>query len=363
MNERIARGALATALVVLLAAWVGHDYVQLALHSWKEPRAVTPRGELTEVEQTAVEVFELAAPSVVFVTSVGLDSPLGLSSGQVGMGSGFVWDPAGHIVTNDHVVRGAERIAVRFGTDRLEPAVVVGRAPDHDLAVIRVQNAHRSYQPLPLGSTGDLRVGQAVFAIGNPFGLSRTLTQGLISALERQLPVGNGREIGGVIQTDAAINPGNSGGPLLDSAGRLIGVNTAIASHTGAFVGIGFAVPVDVVNRVVAILIRDGGIPRPGIGISALSPELAAELEADGVVVAEVLPGSPAAAAGLVCIDAEAGRFGDTITHINGERVETIGDLVKALEEAGIGARPVLQVRRGDEFRVVQVEVVDISKL
>jgi 2-alkenal reductase len=362
MSERSARWVLGAALL-LLGAWIGHDYVQLALYSWTEPRAVTPRGELTDVERNAVEVFEQASPSVVFVTAVNQHSPLGLPRGQVGMGSGFVWDPAGHIVTNDHVVRGAERIAVRFGAGRLEPAVVIGRAPDYDLAVIRVQSAHRAYRPLPLGSAEDLRVGQAVFAIGNPFGLSRTLTQGLVSALERQLPTGQGRDIEGVIQTDAAINPGNSGGPLLDSAGRLIGVNTAIASHTGAFVGIGFAVPVDVVNRVVGTLIRDGSIPRPGIGIAALTQDLASELGSDGVVIAEVLPDSPAERAGLRGLDPEAGRFGDTITHVDGEPVATVADLVKALEKAGIGSSPVLRVRRAGEVLLVQVEVVDIGRL
>lgn len=362
MTDKGTRWALSAGLL-LLAGWIGHDYVQLALYSWTEPRAVTPRGALTDLEKTAVDVFDLASPSVVFVTALDEHSALGLPGGQLGMGSGFVWDPAGHIVTNDHVVRGAERVAVRFGSGRLEPAVVVGRAPDYDLAVIRVQAARRAYRPLPLGSAKDLRVGQAVYAIGNPFGLTRTLTQGLVSALERHLPTGHGRDIEGVIQTDATINPGNSGGPLLDSAGRLIGVNTAIASDTGAFVGIGFAVPVDVVNRVVGTLIRDGAIPRPGIGISALTQELATELGSEGVVIAEVLPDSPAARAGLEGIDSAAGNFGDTITHVDGEPVRSVADLVRALEDAGIGANPVMRVRRGAESRMVQVEVVDIAGL
>jgi 2-alkenal reductase len=272
-----------------------------------------------------------------------------------------VWDRAGHIVTNHHVVENADRIVVRFGSERMRSATVVGSAPDYDLAVLRVRGAHRTFTPVPVGEAEGLRVGQSVFAIGNPFGLSGTLTTGVVSALGRRLPTSSGREIRGMIQTDAAINPGNSGGPLLDSAGRLIGVNTAIVSGSGAFSGVGFAVPIDVVNRVVPLLIRDGTVPRPGIGIVSLSEEVTARMGISGVVVAEVLRGSPAEAAGLRGIDTRAQELGDVITHVDGVPVGSVADLAAELESAGIGARVDLQVERDGRTRRVEVDVVDIG--
>lgn len=167
------------------------------------------------------------------------------------------------MVTNHHVVEGATRVAVRLDSGEAVPARVIGFAPNSDLAVLRLSENRAALRPIPIGTSDDLKVGQSVYAIGNPFGLTRSLSTGVISALERRLPAGSGREIAGVIQTDAAINPGNSGGPLLDSAGRLIGVNTAILSGSGSFAGIGFAVPADTVNRIVPKLIRDGRVPTP----------------------------------------------------------------------------------------------------
>jgi 2-alkenal reductase len=228
--------------------------------------------------------------------------------------------------------------------------------------VLRVRRAGRVYTPVALGSSKDLRVGQTVFAIGNPFGLTRTLTQGLVSALERQLPTSSGRELGGVIQTDAAINPGNSGGPLLDSAGRLIGVNTAIVSSTGSFAGVGFAVPIDVVNRVVATLIRQGTMPRAGIGIAALDAEIAIGLGVEGVAIAEVLPGSPADSAGLRGIDTGRGVLGDVITHANGRPVGSIEELARELDSAGIGSSIEIRVKRHGETREVELGVIDIAE-
>jgi 2-alkenal reductase len=276
VNERFLRGVM-LAFLALFALWVAYDYVQLALFTANGERSVAPRGELAAMERSAIEVFEAVAPSVVFVTAVEQAGPhfFGHAGAELSMGSGFVWEAAGHIVTNYDVIRGADRIGVRFGAGDMERAVVVGSAPDYDLAVWRVRGAHRTYRSVPVGSSADLRVGQTVFAIGNPYGLSGTLTQGLVSALHRRLPSAGGREIRVLIQTDAAINPGNSGGPLLDSAGRLIGVNTAIVSETGTFAGVGFAVPVDLVNRVVATLIGEGRVPRAGIGITALGEEVA----------------------------------------------------------------------------------------
>jgi 2-alkenal reductase len=363
VSERFLRRAI-LAFLALFALWVAYDYMQLAFFSATAERPVASRGDLASMERTAIEVFDAVSPSVVFVTTVeqfGLDLS-GHSVGELGMGSGFVWDAAGHIVTNDHVVRGADLIGVRFRGEDTGPAVVVGRAPEYDLAVLRMRGQHRTYRPVPIGSSKNLLVGQAVFAIGNPYGLAGTLTHGLVSALHRRLPSAAGREIRGLIQTDAAINPGNSGGPLLDSAGRLIGVNTAIASNTGAFAGVGFAVPVDLVNRVVATLIREGRVPRPGIGITALGEDVAARLGVDGVVVAGVLPGTPAAAAGLVGLDAVRGRLGDVITHAQGKRVRSVADLAAVLDEVGMGNRAVLRAERNGKSRAVEVEVMDITE-
>jgi 2-alkenal reductase len=204
-------------------------------------------------------------------------------------------------------------------------------------------------------------VGQAAYAIGNPFGLDQTLTTGVISALQRRLPTSEGREIADVIQTDAAINPGNSGGPLLDSSGRLIGVNTAIFSPSGAFAGIGFAIPVDVVNRVVPQLIRNGRMPTPGIGILVGEEAIAARLGIEGVVVLRTLPGSPAERAGLAGVDA-AGRIGDIIVGANGRPVRRLSELTEALEQAGIGKPVELRVERNGRTRSVDVEVTDVSR-
>ena len=240
-------------------------------------------------------------------------------------------------------------------------ARLLGSAPDHDLAVIRLDGERIKLKPIPVGRSANLKVGQAVFAIGNPFGLSRTLTTGIISALDRRLPTAPGREIPGVIQTDAAINPGNSGGPLLDSAGRLIGVNTAILSNHGSASGIGFAVPVDAVNWIVPRLIRDGTVPRPGIGVRIAGEQVSAQWPGGGLVVAEVVPGSPAESAGIKGIDHTARRFGDVITAVDGKPVSTLADLVDAINAVGINGSVELTVMRDQASRLVRVSVVDIS--
>lgn len=363
VDERFSRRVL-IALVVILGLWVARDYVQLLLLSETDPRGITPRGDLAEVERTAIDVFDEVAPSVVSVTTFErsprlLGHETSGTRGQLGLGSGFVWDAAGHIVTNDHVVRDAEYIAVRFGSEQWT-AAVVGRAPEYEIAVLRLIGGPRPFRPLRLGTSADLRVGQTVFAIGNPFGLSHTLTQGLVSALERHLPTATGRELRGVIQTDAAINPGNSGGPLLDSAGRLIGMNTAILSPTGAFSGVGFAIPIDMVNRVVSTLIRDGRLPRAGIGVVTLRQELTERLGVKGVSVVGVLPGSPAVAAGLKCMAPE-GDFGDVIIAVNGSPVQSSGELAERFEEIGIGNRALLQVERNGKPLQVLVTIADLS--
>jgi 2-alkenal reductase len=280
-----------------------------------------------------------------------------------GSGTGFIWDAAGHIVTNNHVVQGANSLAVRLASQQVAPAAVVGRAPNYDLAVIRIAPRLKLPPPVPVGSNADLKVGQVAYAIGNPFGLDQSLTMGIISALKRRLPNGGGREFRDVIQTDAAINPGNSGGPLLDSAGRLIGVNTAIFSPSGASAGIGFAIPVDVVNRVVPELIRSGRVPTPGIGIVAANEALATQLGISGVVVASVVRGSPAEAAGIRGVDVQAGRLGDVIVEANGQTVNGLSDLIDVLEAAGVGGKVSLRLRSssGGE-RTLDLTAADIDR-
>lgn len=347
-----------TLLVATL--WIGSQIVRDYVFIAAEPRAVTPRGSVAEFEKQNIEVFERIAPSVAYIFTRAGDGLFG-SAAASGAGSGFIWDRAGHVVTNFHVVERASDVAVRLDSGDAIRAAVVGAAPDYDLAVLRLTSLPPGLQPIPVGSSSDLKVGQAVLAIGNPFGLSRSLTTGIVSALDRHLPTETGREIAGVIQTDAAINPGNSGGPLLDSAGRLIGVNTAIISGSGASAGVGFAVPVDVVNRIVPQIIAKGTAARPGIGITVAPEEVAARAGIEGIIVVDVVPGGSAAQAGLRGVDRKSGYIGDVITHVDGHPVKTIAELAAELDRAGIGNQAELTVRRGGRTLNVTVTVADIS--
>lgn len=325
-----------------------------------EPRVVAARGELAELERATIALFEATAPSVVQVVTRARFGP-GFAPESFGSGSGWVWDNSGRIVTNNHVVQGATDVAVRLSNGETIPARVIGRAPQHDLAVLQLQQPLPA-PPLALGESEDLQVGQAVFAIGNPFGLGRSLTAGIVSALNRRLPTEAGREIADVIQTDAAINPGNSGGPLLDSAGRVIGVNTAIFSPSGAYAGVGFAVPVDTVARVVPQLIETGRAPTPGIGILVADESTATRLGIDaGVLIWRAAPGSPAARAGLRGTDPQAGVLGDVIVAVEGAPVRRLADLTDQLERAGVGAEVRLTVERGQRQVEVPVQIEDIG--
>jgi 2-alkenal reductase len=327
-----------------------------------QPREIQPRGDLADFEKATIEIFTASAPSVVYIfTENAVRTFFGAQQVRQGAGSGFFWDRHGHVVTNFHVVRGAQRIQVRMDSGEAIDAAFVGGTPDYDLAVVRLRSIPAEIAPIPLGASENLQVGQAVFAIGNPFGLSRTLTTGVISALDRRLPTAAGREIAGVIQTDAAINPGNSGGPLLDSAGRLIGVNTAIISESGTSAGIGFAVPATIVNRVVPELITRGHMPRPGIGIIAVDESIAAGLDVSGLVIERVLPGSSAERAGLKGIDYENRIIGDVIVEAAGREVNDIDEFAQLLQDLEIGEVILLRVRRGSTVRVVEVEIMDIS--
>src|SRR5918992_4372045 len=359
---------LLLALVVLFAGYLAEPYVSRLFFAAETPRPVAPRGDLAEAERTTVELFQRVSPSVVHVFARPSRRELmlmdggGGEGGGVQSGSGFIWDAAGHVVTNNHVVQGARPVTIRLNSGEIVSAEVVGTAPNYDLAVLRLGRSRHMPPPILIGSSADLKGGQAAFPIGNPFGLDQTLTTGVISALQRRLPTSEGREISDVIQTDAPINPGNSGGPLLDSAGRLVGVNTAIFSPSGASAGIGFAVPVDVVNRVVPQLIRSGRMPNPGIGIMAGEEAVAAKLGIEGVVIVRTLPGSPAARAGLRGVDARTGEIGDIIVGVNGKPVRRLSDLTAELERAGIGKPVELTIHRGGRRMTVSVNVADLER-
>lgn len=307
-------------------------------------------------ERRTIDVFERAAPSVVFITSLGRVRRNFFDAATVtvpqGSGTGFIWDKSGHIVTNFHVIRGADGAEVTLHDKSRWPAKLVGVDPDNDLAVLKIEAPARILAPIKVGRSNELRVGQHVLAIGNPFGLDHTLTTGVISALEREIQAATGRQIQGVIQTDAAINPGNSGGPLLDSRGHIIGVNTAIQSTTGSYAGIGFAVPVDTVGRVVPQLIDHGKVRRPRLGVGMASPEVARRLKVRGVMITQVQAGSPAARAGIRPMGYDdKGRFdaGDVIVEFGDRRVQTTGDLLDALYSHSVGETVPVTVIRGEK--------------
>jgi len=353
-------------IVLLLVLWQFLPWIERYLIGLSmEPRAITARGELAADERATIDIFDQASPSVVFISTRHRVRDLwtrNVFSVPRGTGSGFVWDDLGHVVTNNHVIEGASEATVRLNDGRSYSAVLVGTSLSHDLAVLRISVAFDRPPPVPVGTSGDLKVGQKVFAIGNPFGLDYTLTSGLISALDRSLAEDNGTTIEHLIQTDAAINPGNSGGPLLDSAGRLIGINTAIYSPSGAYAGIGFAVPVDTVNRVVPQLIARGKYLRPslGVGVDAdINRALTKELGVEGVLLLNVEPGSAADTAGLrgTKVDRDGDVIaGDVIVALDGQAVDSVATLLARLEDHQIGDTVTLRIwRAGREFDVDMV--------
>ena len=362
MLDRFTKLAL-IGLVVLIGVVAAQPYIDRYVLSG-EPRQVVARAELTQAERTTIEIFEQVAPSVVQVVARSEGAPALIPEqpeSDLQTGTGFVWDEAGHVVTNNHVVEGASEVFIRLASGEMARVTPVGTAARYDLAVLHMADRGRLPPPVSLGTSSDLRVGQFAFAIGNPFGLDQTLTTGVISALTRRLPTSTGREIQNVIQTDASINPGNSGGPLLDSAGRVIGVNTAIFSPTGTNTGIGFAIPIDTVNRIVPQIISEGRVPTPGIGIVAAGETVSAQLGVQGVVIVRVVPDSPAEKAGLQGLDPDTGEPGDVIVAVNGERVRRVPELTEALEEAGVGNDVEITVARNGDTATVQLEVQDIG--
>ncbi|MCB9735312.1 MAG: trypsin-like peptidase domain-containing protein [Deltaproteobacteria bacterium] len=329
-----------------------------------QPRPVTPRGDLAPSESAVVDLFDRASRSVAYITTLtDVRDRYSLYVHRVpqGTGSGFVWDADGHVVTNFHVIAEAQEAVVTLSGGQQYQASLVGVAPDHDLAVLKIEAPAEELAPLAVGTSKDLRVGQFAMAIGNPFGLDQTLTTGVVSALDREIDAMSGRRIYGVIQTDAAVNPGNSGGPLLDSAGRLIGVNTAIKSPSGASAGIGFAVPVDTVNRVVPQIIKFGRASRPSLGVSILSPSAAQRLGlGEGVIVRDVVPGSPAADAGLQGLLADRRgrvRVGDVIVGLDDTDVKDPDDLLKALDTRAVGDEVTIKLLREGAGREVKLRL------
>lgn len=331
-----------------------------------KPRPTVPRGNLAEDEAATIALFRDHSPAVVFITTarIGFDlRRFDETTLSQGTGSGFVWSDDGYVVTNDHVISDANLAQVTLYDQSVWRAELVGRAPGKDLAVLKIDAPPDRLQPIQLGRSNDLLVGQKVFAIGNPFGLDHTLTTGVISALDREITasemaanVPTKRTIDGVIQTDAAINPGNSGGPLLDSEGSLIGVNTAIYSPSGAYAGVGFAIPVDTVNRIVPELIRHGRIIRPGIGIEPFQDQMTRQLDLPGVLIKDVDVGSPADKAGMRptrMVEYTTGfqrfrriQYGDLIVEADGEAVENLDDWFSFLEKHKVGDRVTLTVIR-----------------
>jgi len=340
------------------------------------PEAVTPASRpeplprhLEPDEQRTIELFKSASRSVAFITTRVQQVDLWtrrVFEVPAGTGSGFLWDDRGHVVTNFHVVQNAASARVSLAEGDFD-AQVIGYAEDQDVAVLLLENPPAGLVPIRIGTSADLEVGQKVFAIGNPFGLDHTLTTGIVSALGRTIDSVSGTTIFDVIQTDAAINPGNSGGPLLDSSGRLIGVNTAIYSPSGASAGIGFAVPIDTVRRIVPELIQYGKVVRPALGVGLddrLSSYVTRRLGVEGVLIRDVYPRSAAAAAGLEGTQLRRGRIvpGDVIQAIDGKDVADMADLLGRLGSYRPGDTVTLKVWRDGKTRDVTVRLQQPSE-
>lgn len=365
-NGRASLAVLILFLALIVGIWWFFVRTEKVLDEKAEPRAVTARGDLAQDEKTAVEIFKNVSRSVVYISSIELRRDffsLNIYEIPKGTGSGFIWDNEGRIVTNFHVIGDASRIEVILADNTRWKAVLVGAAPDKDLAVLKISAPSEKLRPIPIGDSRNLLVGQRVFAIGNPFGLDQTMTSGIVSALGREIQSVTGRTIQGVIQTDAAINPGNSGGPLLDSAGRLIGVNTAIFSPSGASAGIGFAVPVEVVNRVVPEIIRHGRIIRPGIAVTIAHQRLAERLGIEGVLVINVQKGSSAETAGLRGTRQQGAEIilGDVIVSINNKEIKSYDDLRNEFDKYKVGDVVNIEILRDGKGLTIPVKLEEVQ--
>lgn len=316
---------------------------------------------LTHDEKSTIDLFEKSAPSVCYITTLNQQRDMwsrNITEIPSGSGSGFIWDTQGHIITNYHVIQNGTKLKVTLSDRSSWDAEVVGIEPNKDLAVLKIKAPTSALRPIPIGQSSTLRVGQSVYAIGNPFGLDQSLTTGVISALGREIMSVGGRPIRDVIQTDAAINPGNSGGPLLDSYGRLIGVNTMIYSPSGASAGIGFSIPVDEVNWVVSDLIKFGEVKRPKIGIELLPPQYAQNWGVEGAMIMGLTPGGGAEKAGMRPLEQTRNGeiiFGDIITEINGSKISNNNDLFLALEKYNPGDKIKVKFIRNEQEKTVEV--------
>jgi protease Do-like 1, chloroplastic len=332
------------------------------------PRPVAPPPpELGADERATMAVFDKVSRSVVFISNTAIQRDFwSLDTMEVpqGSGSGFVWNKQGHIVTNFHVIYGANSIKATLGDGAEYKAAVIGVDPDHDLAVLQIQAPADVLWPVTVGTSRDLRVGQKVLAIGNPFGLDHTLTTGVVSALGRTIKSLSNRTIEAVIQTDAAINPGNSGGPLLDGSGRVVGVNTQIVSPSGAFAGIGFAVPMDTVNRIVPELIKHGKLIRPGLGVSLVPDAMVRRWGIKGLVIGKVWGAGAADRAGLRgARETVNGRveLGDVIVAVGGKPVATVDDLLDVMEDHRVGDQVTVEILRGNRRERVPVTLQAVN--
>jgi S1-C subfamily serine protease len=329
---------VAVMLIVQFWQMFGRRLPVAMLDPSAKPRPIAPAGDLAADEKATISLFKQSSRSVVHITTLSAARDFGFNLVDVpqGTGSGFIWDEKGHIVTNFHVARGADQWKVTLADQSTWDAVPIGGWPDVDLAVLRIDAPANRIKPLLVGTSADLEVGQRVFAIGNPFGLDQTLTTGVISGLGRRIPSLTGKDIEGVIQTDAAINPGNSGGPLLDSRGRLIGMNTAIVSPSGTSAGIGFAIPVDTIQRIVPQLLRYGKVVRPVLGAEYFPDGFTRQRGLSGALIGTITPGGPAARAGLQPTRRTRSGvllLGDLIVAVDGREVANVEDLFSALEQ------------------------------
>lgn len=356
----------AAGAVACLDRWSNRFQPQTAAYTEAPPAGITDPSVATD-EQNNIEVYKAIAPGVANISaSVARRDMFGMVEEGEGGGSGSVIDDQGHILTNYHVIEGAQKLTVSFGGDKTYQATVVGGDPDTDLAVIKVDAPREQLRIVPFGDSDQLSVGQKVLAIGNPFGLDRTLTTGVISGLQRPIRARNGRPIEGAIQTDASINPGNSGGPLLDSHGRMIGINSQILSPSGASAGVGFAIPINIAKRIVPQLIQNGMVRRPRMGIGTRAvKDLRDQVRlpvTDGLIVIQVVPGSAADQAGirgLVQTDDGDVELGDIIMSVDGQAMNTSDDLYRVLDKHQIGDTIQVEVLRKDRHVTLPVRLTD----
>ena len=356
----------ATALVYSLGSYWQKKNGSSVTFAENSPRSISDPSAATD-EQNSIEVYKAISPGVAFIstTSYTRDPMWGdIQEGQ-GAGSGSVIDANGDILTNYHVIEGATKVNVNFGGDKVYPAKVIGGDPDTDLAVIKIETPPEGLTIVPLGDSDKLEVGQKVLAIGNPFGLDRTLTTGVISGLQRPIRARNNHPIDAAIQTDASINPGNSGGPLLDKFGKMIGINSQILSPGGGgSVGVGFAIPVNIAKQVVPQLIQYGEVRRPKLGADLLSVEqLSQQVRLpvqSGLLVRAAVPGGSAAVAGIHGLTQDNTGdvvLGDIITSIDGEKMSSLDDLYRLLDKKKIGDTVQVQLYRDGKTVTVPVRL------